>query len=324
MTVSLRTLAGATALCLALTSCSFYERHAARTERVFVSNQKDGTVSVIDGTPAGGPAMWVGSSPAGIAARSSPPLVAVAISSGRRVSFIDPVRLEVVRSVDLRENPDDVAFSGDGKLLFVTLPKAKSVAVVDVEAGTLRQPIRLKEEPKRLAVSPEGHRLYVVLHAKKGGVAVVDFLTRELETTIPTGPFPTDCGLTRDGRRLVTANFGDDSITVIDTTAQQPIATWHVDTGLGIVVHPTKPIAYSMASFDNQIAVVNYDSGKVVATLAPGEFPTRSAISTDGRFLYVVNQRSHNVVKVDTGTNQAAEPIAVGLAPSGAVVLQGP
>jgi hypothetical protein len=50
------------------------------------------------------------------------------------------VRLEIVRSVDVRENPDDVAFSSDGTLLFVALPKAKSVAVVDVEAGRCASP----------------------------------------------------------------------------------------------------------------------------------------------------------------------------------------
>jgi hypothetical protein len=79
--------------------------------------------------------------------------------------------------------------------------------------------------------------------------------------------------LTRDGRRLVTANFGDDSITVIDTQAQQPIATWHVDTVSASSCIPTKPIAYSMASFDNQVTVLNYDSGKVVDDVGARRVP---------------------------------------------------
>lgn len=292
-------------------------------QRIFVSNQKDDTVSVVDGdTDREIKVIAVGDSPAGLAVRPHRPLVAVANTTGGRVTLIDPGTLEVVRTVDVGEIPEHVVFSTDGKLLFVTLPKARKLALVDPDAGVVREQIDLGLKPKRLAVSPDGRRLYVLLHTRPGGVAVVDIASRTVERTIPTGAFPTDFGLSSDGRRLVVASFDDDNVTVIDTAALAPIATWPVGTGLGLVVHPTKPIAYSMESFDGAVHVLNYETGQVTATLTPGEFPTYSAITADGRFLYIVNEESHNVVKLDTETNQRIERIAVGAEPANAVVVE--
>jgi YVTN family beta-propeller protein len=318
---ALRVLALAT-LCASLLGCSAFERAIGRAPRVLVSNQKDGTVSVIEGNPdRQTKVIPIGITLGGLAAHANPDLVAVADMGYRRVAFIDPTTLEVVRTVGVRDAPEALAFSADGTLLFVTLPKAKAVAVIDVAQAALREPIRLKKEPKRLAVSPDGHRLYVLLHAEAGGVAVFDLTTRKLETVVPTGAFPTDFGLTRDGRRLVTADLNDDTVTVIDTAQWQSIATLRIDTGLGLVVHPTEPIAYSMASFDGKVAVLNYATGAKITEFAIGEFPTRSAITADGRYLYVVNQGSNTVVKVDTKTNQAVGTIAVGFGPVDAVVV---
>jgi YVTN family beta-propeller protein len=330
MRISLRGLAvltALTALAAAATGCVPIARLAgvSREHRVFVSNMKDGTVSVLSSDP-GTPTetISVGNGPAGLAARVVPPLVAVAVASAKRVSFIDPIGLQVVRSVDLRDVPEFLAFSSDGTLLFATLPKTNSVAVIEADSGRVRDPIRLKQPPKRLVASPDGRQLFVLQHARPGSVAVVDIDTRKVESTIAIGAFPTDLGLSRDGYRLLTANFDNDNVSVIDTVTRRAIATWHVDTGLGLLVHPTEPLAYSMASFDSKVVVLNYDTGKVVTTLATGEFPIYSAITPDGRFLYVVNRNSNTVAKVDTHSNAVVHRYDVGITPIDAVVVEPP
>ena len=311
--------------CAGLSACSATAHLFGRREQVYVSNYKDDTVSVVDGgTNREIKVIEVGASPFGIAARSQPPLVAVANSTGGRVTLIDPVKMEVVRTVDVGDAvPEHVAFSVDGTRLFVTLPKAGKIALIDPDAGQLRETINIGRKPKRLAVSPDGRRLYVLLHVREGGVDVIDIATRAIQTTIPTGAFPTDFALTRDGRRLLVASFDDDNVTVIDTEALTSLATWPVGTGFGLVVHPTKPIAYSMESFDGTVQVLNYETGQVTATLQPGDFPTYSAITPDGKFLYVVNEDSSSVSKYDTETNERTERIAVGGQPANAVVVIG-
>jgi len=308
----------------AVASCSFLARFdGSRAHWIVVSNQKDGTLSVLASDSGALPAtVPVGDAPGALAARVTPPLVAVANSAAKRVTFVDPLQLAVVRTVALRDIPEFLAFSPDGTLLFATLPKSKSIAVIDADSGRLRDPLRVKQEPKRLAVSPDGHDLYVSQHARTGGVAVLDVRTGRLDGTLPSGAFPVDLALSRDGLHLLTANFDDDTITVIDTIGARKIATWRVDTGLGLLVHPTKPLAYSLASFDNDVVVLDYDTGEVITTLPSGEFPTRGAITPDGRSLYVVNQRSNDVVKVDTASNQVVRRFDVGSEPTDVVIIE--
>ena len=322
MRVGLRAVAGALALA-GIASCSVLERFSSgAAHQIFVSNPKDDTVSVLESHPSTTPAtIAVSNGPAALAAHAAPAQLAVANSAAKRVTFIDPLRLDVVRSVDLRDIPEFLAFSGDGALLFATLPKSKSVAVIDTLSGRVRDPVRLAQPPKRIAVSPDGHDLYVLQHTRSGGVAVIDARTGRLSGVLPTGAFPVDLGLSGDGRRLLTANFDDDTVTVIDTATARKIATWPVDTGLGLVVHPSKPIAYSIASFDGEVVVLDYDTGRVITALATGEFPTHGAITSDGRWLYVVNQRSNSVVKIDTDRNDVVARFDVGREPADAVIL---
>src|SRR5262249_10581278 len=106
-----------------------------------------------------------------------------------------------------------------------------------------------------------------------------------------------------------------------DAQSLAKTASYDVDTGFGLVAHPHRPIFYSMLSFEGEVAVFDYAKGEKVATIAVGLGPTHSAITEDGRYLYVVNSDANHVVKVDTTTNTALLRIAVGVDPSDAALL---
>lgn len=306
---------------LAVAGCSMFGA-APHKERLFVSNYKDDTLSVVDcATDREIKVLPVGGSPVGLAARRTPPLLAVANTTGGRVTLIDPGSLEVIRTVEVDDIPEHLVFSTDGKQLYVTLPKAKQLAIIDPDAGVVREKVVLERKPKRLAVSPDGRRLYILFHSTQGGVGVMDLTTHNVQTVIPTGAFPMDFGISRDGRRLVAASFDEDKVTVIDTESLQPIVTWDVPTGLALVVHPTQPLAYSMEGFDDTVHVLNYETGQVIASFPTGRFPTYSAITADGRYLYVVNEESDHVLKLDTETNERLDRIVVGAEPGNALVV---
>jgi DNA-binding beta-propeller fold protein YncE len=247
----------------------------------------------------------------------------VANSQTTNATLIDPVALDVLpRKVSTAMGPEDVAFSNDGRFLFATGYYEKVVTIADVETGErVGEPISFTATPRRLLPSRDGRRLFVLLHSDPGAVAVVDLESRAVTANVPVGPFPSDLVLTPDGLRLLVASFDGNSVTVIDLASLAPVDTLAMDTGYGLVAHPTKTLLYSMVSFDDQVLVFDYRTRQPGAAITVGAWPTYSAITPDGRFLYVVNRDSNNVVKVDTEAGEALLRIATGMTPQAAVLF---
>jgi len=296
--------------------------------RIFVSNSGDGTVSVIDGNVDREEAVIpVGSFPQGIAIRQRPyPLVAVANSHSSSVTLIDPVELHKFgEEIEVGGFPIDVAFSADGLLLFCTSETTRSVLVLDVDERRLvGEPIAIGGPVRRPVVSNDGHTLYVLKYDEQGAVLAIDAHTRQIRRTIPVGPFPTDLVFQPDGKRLFVASFNTDTVTVIDAERLEPVDSFGVPVGNGLLIHPHRPLLYSIATMDDEVQVIDYVTKQPVATIPVGQKPAFSAMSPSGQFLYVVNGTDGNVMKVDTADNAVRLRIAVGVEPSVAVAFEMP
>jgi len=310
---------------VALVSIGLSPQTAHAKSRIFVANAGDRTVSVIDGDLDREEAVIpVGNFPQGLALRTQPiPLLAVANSRANSVTFLDPLTLtRLGDDVPVGRFPIFIAFSADGQLLFCSSEDDQNIVVLDVQTRVpVGSPIAIGASPRRLTLSLDGNSLFVAKYADDGAVLVVDVRTRAVTATIAVGPFPTDLVLQPDGKRLFAASFNASSVTAIDLSTRKPVETFEMSTGYGLVIHPTRPLLYSIVSMDDEVQVVDYAKKEAVATVPVGQKPTYSAISPDGRFVYVVNGTDGNVMKLDTATNEVLLRIAVGVEPSAAVVF---
>jgi YVTN family beta-propeller protein len=321
-----RLLLAAAVLALALAAGGLWWRATAPvgSQILFVSNYRADTVSVVD-TALGREirTLAVGDGPMGLAVRGgASPLLAVANSTAAHVTLIDPARLEPIGTVAVGREPEAVAFSPDGAHLYVTSAADRTVSVVDAaQRAVSGAPIAFDRKPAALAVAPDGTRLYVLLRDADGAVAAVDTATRRVLGTVAVGRSPTDLALTGDGTRLLAASFDDSAIAVIDTASLQADARLQAPTGMGLIAHPREPLVYSLASFDDSIAVVDFQAGSTVATIDVGQWPTYGTITADGRTLYVPNEDSDNVAEIDSETNSVRLRIAVGDEPAYAALF---
>jgi len=293
---------------------------------LFVSNYGDDTVSVLDPETGRERAIIeVGESPLGLDVRYEPkPAVAVANSTGNQITLIDPVRLSIAGRIPAGKGPTDVAFSRDGTKLHSTSPYDRTVDTFSVADGQrVGEPIELSGgKPTRILLSPDGTRLFVLVTALEGQVAVIDTNERKVLKTIPVGPYPKDITMLPDGSRVFASSFDFDKVTAIDGATLEIVATYEMGTGEGLLAHPRKPLLYAMTAGFNEVNVFDYEKRETVAVLELGEWPTRSAITPDGRFLFLVHEDSDNVVKVDTSTNEMVQRMAVGKNPGDALFVR--
>jgi len=299
--------------------------HCARAKlRIFVVNASDNTVSVVDGDlDREIKTIKVGYFPQGLAIRYDPPLLAVANSRDNSVSLIDPVTLEVKgEPIPVGRFPLDMKFSPDGKRLYCTSYDEHNISVVDVASRRIvGDPISVGAPPRRIALSKDGKRIYALRYQKAAALVVADTQTRKVIKEIPISAFPTDMVVTPDGKRLFAASFNGNKIDVIDLEKLEPAGSFDMDVGDGLLIHPSKPLLYSIATFDDQIVVKNYDTKKDVATIPVGEYPIYSAITPDGHYLYIVNSSDSNLMKIDTETDKVVTKIAVGKEPTDARIF---
>lgn len=119
--------------------------------------------------------------------------------------------LETVQTLETGNHPNDLLFSGDGRL-FVSCGNDDAVFVHDARSGAQREKIRVAmtagspagTTPNALALAPDGKTLYVA-NADNNAVAVVDVARpgrSRVKGLIPTGWYPTAVAVSRDSRRL--------------------------------------------------------------------------------------------------------------------------
>ncbi|MEZ4266202.1 MAG: EGF domain-containing protein [Myxococcota bacterium] len=158
-------------------------RHEA-TQRLFVVNPDNDSLGVVDAVGLTLEAeIPVGAGPRGVAASASELWVA----GGRAdaISVVDPVLLEVARTVELPRGsrPKAVVFELGEAFAWVSLEGVGAVARVEVATGAVVAQIDVGPAPRGLALSPDGATLYVSR-----------FVTRPLPGEATTAPQTTSGG----------------------------------------------------------------------------------------------------------------------------------
>src|SRR5579872_4222880 len=141
---------------------------------------------------------------------------------------------------------------------------------------------------------------------------------------IDVKPEAAGLAVTADGKKLLVANFENDSVSVIDLAARRKIAELDLRPGKsdpkksGVaggefpfwVVTKGNDTAYVSSPRDRQIVVVDISGeAKVKARIAvPGE-PGKMILDREQEFLYAVLPSDDMVAMIDTATSQLAETI---------------
>jgi YVTN family beta-propeller protein len=258
---------------------------------VFVSNERSGDVTVIDGTTDAVVATFkVGKRPRGIHAAPDGKRLFVTLSGSPRMApgldenrapadktadglgVIDPVERRLIDRWHVGSDPEQFAISKDGKFAFIANEDEASASIVDLGSGQSRGKVKVSDEPEGVGVNPHNGEVYVTCE-EKGEVFAIDPDQQRVVAKIDTGGRPRSIAFLADGSRAYVACENGGYVAVIDATSHK---LW----------------------------------SKI--QLPTGSLPMGTAISNDGKELYVSTGRGNSVVVIDTGENAVATTIPVG------------
>lgn len=117
-----------------------------------------------------------------------------------------------------------VAVTSDRRRAFTANIGSGTVSVIDLAEGRKLRDLEVGGQPEGIALTPDGRELWV---GDLEGARVQAFDSNSLErlAELRTGNVPIRVAASPDGRWIVTSNFGDGSLTLIDARSRQVVRT---------------------------------------------------------------------------------------------------
>lgn len=189
--------------------------------------------------------------------------------------------------------------------------------------------------PHALAIEPEGKYAFTASLAEN---SIMSVNTTTLETALTSLDGNTQTfvqfAISPDSKTMVTGGQVSGKVLIFDiSNPQKPEVTHTLDVNeqpWHPVITPDGKYAYLGNKMANTVTVVDLEAGEIETVIEDSRInrPHGSAVSSDGRFVYLSNQHMdmgdmagmhHNgtVIVLDTASNKVVKEISVGAMPSG-------
>lgn len=200
---------------------------------------------------------------------------------------------------------------------------------VDTQKLAIEKAIKVGSVPKFVAVSNDD-RWVAVSNWCSFSVSMIDTRSDRVVKTIPVGAYPRGLVFSQKRNSLFVAVMGSYDIKEVSLLASEFGKVKQVfRIGRGprhLVISPNESQLHVTLNGEGKVARIDIPeagqklSSKGVVKIKTGLKPRSMEQSADGRFLYVVNYRSHTVSKVNATTMKVVAEARTGLRPIGITV----
>jgi YVTN family beta-propeller protein len=267
---------------------------AVMGSHVYVSNQLDNTVSVID-TPTRitVATIPVGGSPSAIAVDPATNRVYVANTSDQTISVIDATTNQVIGSpiVVYVSADGGLAVDPDNNRIYVGDADGNTVTTIDGTTDTVFSGaigvITVGNIVGGLAFDPTTHHLYVS-NSADGTVTDLDANGDVVGSPIAVGPEADLSALDAAAHRLYVVNGQGNNVSVVDTASDTMVGS-PIGVGAnpaGIAVNGTLHHVYVANQHDNTISVIDGATATVLGTIATTAVPSGLTVDQQSGDIY--------------------------------------
>ena len=298
---------------------------AADTGYIFVSNETDNTVSVLDGESFEVVAtVPTGERPRDMRWNADKSLLLIAASGDDRIEMLDPATLEIVGHLEAGEDPEIFNIDPSGRILVAANEDDNEITVTDLATG---EPLRVVEdvgiEPEGVTFRNDGKVVFVTSEVTNT-VFVIDPWSGDILDEVLVGNRPRRGVVTPDDREYWVTNELGGSVSILDAQSWEVIdEIWFEPRGMRIEdVNPVDfaitrdgATAYVTLGRARHVAVVDVASREIEEYILAGDRVWGAALTADEKFLVVTNGASDDVSVIDTERRVAVKAISVGRTP---------
>lgn len=296
---------------------------AAPTGRIFVTNEKADTISVINGaTLEVEKEFAIGKRPRGIGISPDGSEIYVAISEENAIVVFDPLSLEVLRKFEAGSDPETFAVHPNGNIYISNEDDAKA-SVFDPKTGQQLAEIPVGLEPEGVAISVDGSKV-IVTSESTNMLHVISVPEHAIVGNILVGARPRAATFTRDGKIAYSTSEISGEVKKIDMQTYEILAQGKLPDSKAkpkdILLSKDETTLYVAGGRSNQVLVLDANSMDVITGIPVGKRVWGLAMTRDGSRIFSTDGVSGTVSVIDTAGNKNIKTIKVGAFPWGVAI----
>lgn len=326
----------------------------AATYQVYVTNEKSGDVTVINGSTLKVSAtIPVGKRPRGIHASPDGKVVYVALSgtpiegppqidaqgnpifdrkkddddenadkAADGIGVLDVRAQKLTGKLNAGSDPEEFALSKDGRQIYISNEDTKTASVINIGSGKVEHIIPVGQEPEGVTTTPDGRQFYITCEAG-GDIYVVDAHSYSAVTHFKVHERPRSVAFLSAGGIGFIPSESSGELNIIDSTNAKVLKTIALPSGsrpMRVALSPDEKRLYVSNGRAGTISVFDSHSYELLGTIKVGVRPWGIGISPDGKYLFSANGPSNDVSVVDLKTNKEVSRIKAGSSPWGIAV----
>ncbi len=297
---------------------------------VYVSNEKDNTISVIDGnTLELVETISVGERPRGIVLSKDGRYLYICASDDDRIEVLDLPSRQIVYNLPSGPDPELMSLSADGKLLFVANEDDNMVTVIDTIQRSKVIEIPVGIEPEGIGLSPDGK--WLVSTSETTNMAhFIDTVSLKIVANVLVDARPRVAQFTPDGKEVWVSSEIGGTVAVIDAETHNIKHKIEFEVS-GLRSESIQPVGIKITSDGSnkayialgpsaRIAVVDTTTFEVEMYLWVGLRVWNLELSPDQKRLFTTNGVSGDVSVIDLEKQRVVKSIKVGRLPWGIAV----
>ena len=184
---------------------------------------------------------------------------------------------------------------------YVTNSGSNNIMVFDKKLIKVLSIIVTGRGPAGMALDQRQGRVYVALSGDDA-IELVDVLSGEPinRLRLNTGDRPQELALTPDGKTLLVANKGTNTVSFVDPVSLVQLN--RIDVGRepnSVSVHPNGIRAFVFNTLSNTVSVIDIPNKAIITTITTDPAPLRGQFNRAGNKLYVIHEWSTYLTAID-------------------------
>jgi YVTN family beta-propeller protein len=339
--MTITSISRAAAFCGALLLCAApLHGQTSGDYQVFVSNEKSGDLTVINGADFKVVAtIPVGKRPRGIHASPDGRTIYVALSgtpiepppkldangnpifqkggddddnktpadkTADGIGIVDVAQRKFLRKIPAGSDPEQFCVSADGKRLFISNEDTGTATILEAETGKIVTFTPVGREPEGSGLAPDGKTFFITCETA-GDVFAIAADTGKVTGHLHVHPRPRSIDFLPDGSRAFVPSESVGELNVIDPVNMTLLKVITLPKGsrpMTVKVSRDGKKVYASTGRAGTVCVVDANTYEMLNTIPVGKRPWGIAFSPDGKYLFSANGPSDDVSVVDLATEK--------------------